>query len=113
MNQLSKLKCEACSGDTPKLNSIEIQENIKKINNWTLNNDKEMIFKKFLFKSFKKALKFTNEVGQLAETESHHPDISLGFGYCLIMLHTHKIKSLSKNDFILAAKIDELLNKHL
>ena len=107
-NSLSQLKCEACSGNTPKLSNIEIRENLEKINNWSLNNEKEMIFKKFSFKSFKKALQFTNDVGQLAEEEGHHPDISLGWGYCLIMLHTHKINSLSKNDFILASKIDDL-----
>ena len=48
----------------------------------------------------------TNLVGKIAENEKHHPDISLGWGYCLIMIHTHAIKGLSKNDFILASKID-------
>ena len=55
---------------------------------------------------FKKALNFTNTVGQIAEEEGHHPDISLGWGYCLVMIHTHAIKGLSINDFVLAAKID-------
>ena len=65
-----------------------------------------MIFKKFTFKSFIKALNFTNLVGKIAEEEGHHPDISLGWGYCLVMIHTHAIKGLSINDFILASKID-------
>ena len=47
-------------------------------------------------------------VGKVAENEKHHPDISLGYGYCLIMIHTHAISSLSINDFILAAKIDNI-----
>ena len=65
-----------------------------------------MIFKKFKFKNFTKSLNFTVKVGELSEKEGHHPDISLGWGYCLVMIHTHAIKGLSVNDFILAAKID-------
>ena len=105
-NSLSQLKCESCSGNTPKLNKNEIIENLRKINNWSVNDQQEMIFKKFTFKSFKKALNFTNLVGTIAEEEGHHPDISLGWGYCLVMIHTHAIKGLSINDFILASKID-------
>ncbi len=111
MNEsLSSLKCVPCSGKTPKLNYEEIDKNLNKLNNWEINNDKEMIFKKFIFKSFKKALNFTNIVGQIAEEEGHHPDISLGWGYCLVMIHTHAIKGLSINDFVLAAKIDLIDN---
>ena len=102
-NLLSKLKCEACSGKTPKLNSSEIQNYLKNINNWDINDEKEMIFKKYIFKSFKKALNFTNLVGKISEDEKHHPDISLGWGYCLIMIHTQAIKGLSKNDFTQSA----------
>ena len=105
-SSLSQLKCEACSGKTPKLNEDEIIDYIRKINNWKVNDQQEMIFKKFTFKTFKKALNFTNLVAKIAENEKHHPDISLGWGYCLIMIHTHAIKGLSKNDFILASKID-------
>ena len=105
-NSLSQSKCEACSGNTPKLNETKIIENLRKINNWSVNDQQEMIFKKFTFKSFKKALNFTNLVGKIAEEEGHHPDISLGWGYCLVMIHTHVIKELSINDFILASKID-------
>ena len=103
---LTQLKCEACSGNTPKLNETEIIDNLRKINKWSVNDQQEMIFKKFTFKSFKKALNFTNLVGKISEEEEHHPDISLGWGYCLVMIHTHAIKGLSINDFILASKID-------
>ena len=105
-NDLKKKKCEPCSGDTPKLNFEEISNYLSELDNWEVNDSQEMIFKKFKFKSFKKALEFTNLVGDLAEYEKHHPDISLGWGYCLIMIHTHAINGLSVNDFILASKID-------
>ena len=108
---LSHLKCQACTGNTPKFNVKEIQENLKKTNKWNVNEKNEMIYKKFSFKTFKKALDFTNLVGEIAEKEAHHPDISLGWGYSLIMIHTHAINGLSLNDFILAAKID-LIDKN-
>ena len=107
MNEkLSNLKCKACSGKTKSLSDEEIYKNLKKINGWTLNNDKVMIFKKFNFKNFKNSLNFVNNIGNLSEEEGHHPDISLGWGYCLVMIHTHAINALTINDFILASKID-------
>ena len=107
-SSLSQLKCKPCSGNTPKLTLEEIQYKLLEVNKWELNDNKEMIFKKFSFKTFKKALNFTNLVGEISEEEGHHPDISLGWGYCLVMIHTHAIKGLSTNDFILAAKIDKI-----
>ena len=105
-NDLKNQKCEACSGNTLVLNENEISEYLAKLDNWKVNDEQKMIFKKFNFKSFKQALNFTNKVGELADLEGHHPDVSLGWGYSLIMLHTHAIKGLSINDFIMAAKID-------
>jgi|TARA_B100001079_G_scaffold36815_1_gene28189 4a-hydroxytetrahydrobiopterin dehydratase len=111
-SSLTKLKCEPCSCKTPKLSLVEIQKKLSELNEWQLNDNKEMIFKKFKFKNFKKSIQFTNLVGDLAEEEGHHPDISLGWGYCLIMIYTHVIKGLSINDFILATKIDQLNKKY-
>tara|TARA_Y100001970_G_C14089272_1_gene779088 strand:+ start:233 stop:559 length:327 start_codon:yes stop_codon:yes gene_type:complete len=106
--ELHKKKCQACSGKTPKLIQTEIITHLKELKNWSVNDEQQMIYKKFTFKTFKQALDFTNKVGELADFEGHHPDISLGWGYSLVMLHTHAIKGLSINDFILAAKIDNL-----
>lgn len=105
---LNNQKCQACSGNTPVLNENQISEYLAKLNNWSVNDEQKMIYKKFKFKTFKQALNFTTKVGKLADIEGHHPDISLGWGYTLIMLHTHAIKGLSINDFIMAAKIDIL-----
>ena len=105
-NNLSQGVCEPCSGNTPKLTFEEISKYLSQLNDWTVNDNQEMIFKKFKFNNFTKALNFTNKVGDLAEKEGHHPDISIGWGYCLVMVHTHAIKGLSINDFILASKID-------
>ena len=107
-NKLQQLKCEACSGFTPKLSQLDINQNMKLLNNWNINEEREMIFKKFIFKNFKKSLNFVNNIGIIADSENHHPDISLGYSYCLVMIHTHAIKGLSINDFILASKIDQI-----
>tara|TARA_Y100000741_G_scaffold341419_1_gene303690 strand:- start:90 stop:422 length:333 start_codon:yes stop_codon:yes gene_type:complete len=107
-SDLNKEKCKPCSGNTPKLNRDEISKYLSKLNNWIVNDDNEMIYKKFQFNNYNKALNFTNLVSQIAEKEGHHPDISLGWGYVIVMLHTHAIKGLSLNDFILATKIDNI-----
>ena len=104
--KLKDLKCEACSGNTPKLTDQEISDYLMKINNWQLNDNKDMIFKKFIFKNFREAIKFLNMAGDIAELENHHFDSSIGYGYCLLFITTHKISALSINDFILASKID-------
>lgn len=67
------------------------------------------IRKEFKFKNFKEALDFVNKVGDIAEQENHHPDIFLAWGRVAIELNTHAIDGLSENDFILAAKIEQLI----
>ena len=106
--ELKNQKCQACSGNTPKFDEKQISDNLSKLDNWSVNDEQKMIYKKFNFKTFKQALNFTNKVGEIADVEGHHPDISLGWGYSLVMLHTHAIQGLSINDFIIAAKIDEI-----
>jgi len=106
--ELKNQKCQACSGNTPKFDEKQISVNLSKLNSWSVNDEQKMIYKKFNFKTFKQALNFANKVGEIADLEGHHPDISLGWGYSLVMLHTHAIQGLSINDFIIAAKIDEI-----
>ena len=107
-SDLNKEKCKPCSGNAPKLSRDEISKYLSELNNWIVNDDNEIIYKKFQFNNYNKALNFTNLVSQIAEKEGHHPDISLGWGYVIVMLHTHAIKGLSLNDFILATKIDNI-----
>ena len=71
------------------------------------NDDKSYyLIKDFKFKNFIESQNFINKVGEIAEIENHHPDISFGWGYCSIKIFTHAIKGLAESDFILAAKID-------
>ena len=68
------------------------------------------LIKEYKFKNFREALDFTNKVGELAELQGHHPDIYLAWGKVKLIIWTHKINGLHKNDFILAAKADELFS---
>ena len=104
--------CEACSVDAPKATQSEIEDFLKNHNEWYLATDVEFpqLRREFKFNDFSTAQKFTNIISDLAEEEGHHPDISFGWGYAEIKITTHAIKGLSENDFILAAKIDEIIN---
>lgn len=78
---------------------------------WSLTHEDSRLQRKFKFHNFKKALEFTNEVGKISEEENHHPEIHLGYGHCDIEIWTHTHKDLFENDFILAAKIDEIYRR--
>lgn len=107
MTNLSSSTCEACNHLTPKLTPDQITELLSQLQGWEVANGTH-IAKEWKFKDFARALKFVNAIGVIAEQEGHHPNISFGWGYVDIMLTTHAIVGLSKNDFILAAKIDQL-----
>ena len=106
VDNLTKKSCKACEGAVPSLTMGESKKLLKMVPNWKV--DTVFLRRNFKFENFKKALEFVNEVGKIAEKEGHHPDITFGYGYVSIELTTHAIKGLSKNDFILAAKIDKI-----
>ena len=103
---LSQKSCTPCKGDVPPIEGEKLQEFLTEIPNWELKGNK--IERMFVFKNFVEAIDFVNEVGRLAEEEAHHPDISVHYKEVTITLWTHKINGLFDNDFILAAKIDEI-----
>ena len=111
MSDLANKKCIPCEGDIPPFDKSEIHKYLKKVDGWDVksNDDKSYYLKKdFKFKNFTESQNFTNKVGDIAEKEYHHPDISFGWGYCNIKIFTHAIKGLAESDFILAAKIDQI-----
>ena len=111
MSDLASKKCIPCEGNIPPFDLKEIHNYLKKIDGWDVksNDDKSFyLIKNFKFKNFAESQIFVNKVGDLAEEENHHPDISFGWGYCKIKIFTHAIKGLAESDFILAAKIDKI-----
>ena len=113
MSNLKDKKCVPCEGGVIPFDISEIHKYQKKVDGWDISKDnKENFFliKKFNFKNFIDSQEFINKVGEISEDEGHHPDISFGWGYAEIKITTHAIEGLSENDFILAAKIDQLTN---
>ena len=113
MDELSRKKCKSCEGGIIPFDISEIHRYQKKVDSWNIFKDEKKIFflnKKFFFKNFLDSQNFINKVGEISENEGHHPDILFGWGYAEIKITTHAIQGLSENDFILAAKIDQLIN---
>jgi len=104
--ELAKKKCLPCEGGIPPLTVEQVQNYLKNVSGWALNNN--FIEKEYGFKTYLEGLNFIYSVGKLAEDEGHHPDIFLGYKKVRIILTTHTIGNLSENDFILATKIDEI-----
>jgi 4a-hydroxytetrahydrobiopterin dehydratase len=110
---LKDKKCAPCEGGVIPFDISEIHKYQKKVDGWDVLKDiKEKFFlnKRFNFNNFIESQEFINKVGEISEDEGHHPDISFGWGYAEIKITTHAIEGLSENDFILAAKIDQLAN---
>ena len=113
MNDLKNKKCKPCEGGVVPFDVSDIHKYQKKVDGWNvIKNDKGVFFleKKFDFKNFLESQNFVNNVGKISEEEGHHPDIIFGWGYAKINITTHAIEGLSENDFILAAKIDKIIN---
>ena len=113
MSDLINKKCIPCEGGVLPLVIKEIHKYQKKVDGWNVvKNDKKIFFleKEFKFKNFLDSQNFINKVGVISENENHHPDIQFGWGYAKISITTHAIEGLSENDFILAAKIDQISN---
>jgi len=105
---LSEKVCVPCQGGMPPLSPEDAETYCAQTPEWSLMQDATRISRSFKFADFVEAQSFVNKVGDLAEVEGHHPDISFGWGYADIVIYTHKIKGLHENDFILAAKIDQI-----
>ena len=107
---LAEKKCTPCRGGDPPLTQEEAVRFQSQTPNWELRDDGHRIEHTFHFRNFREALNFVRDVGDLAETEGHHPDVSFGWGYATISLRTKKIKGLHENDFIMASKIDRIFD---
>jgi 4a-hydroxytetrahydrobiopterin dehydratase len=107
-NELAAKECIPCKGGIPPLKGRELADLYSQLGAGWKVVDEHHLEKEFTFKNFREALAFTNQIGELAEQQSHHPDIYLSWGKVGVMIWTHKIDGLTESDFILAAKIDTL-----
>ncbi|PAV25275.1 pterin-4-alpha-carbinolamine dehydratase [Tamilnaduibacter salinus] len=112
MSALTEQACEACRADAPTVTEEEKKQLHPDVPDWELVtlDGEEQLQRVFKLKNFAEAQAFTNKVGDLAEAEGHHPAILLEFGKVTVRWWTHKIGGLHKNDFIMAARTDQLFN---
>ena len=105
MTELANRNCVPCRDDTPPLKGEELEGLRRQVPGWEV-VEEHHLRRTFKFKNFREALGFVNRVGELAEEQGHHPDISFGWGYTEVTVFTHKIDGLTESDFVFAAKVD-------
>ena len=108
MSSLANLKCAPCRGGVPPLTADEIAPLAAEVPGWTI-VDGHHLHRRIESDDFMGPLKLANRIGAVAEKAGHHPDLLVAYGRLDISIFTHKIDGLTKSDFILAAKIDDLL----
>lgn len=107
--ELASLTCVPCRGGTPIMEGDKVKLMLIVVPGWKKSEgDIDKIEKLFQFKNFTEAMVFVNKVAEIADEQDHHPDIFIQWNKVTLTLWTHAIKGLFENDFILAAKIDEL-----
>ncbi len=113
MTSLTAERCVACRRDAPTVTAAEIEELRPQIPDWELVelDGVKRLRREFRFDDFAQALEFTNAIGEIAEAEGHHPALLTEWGRVTVSWWTHKIRGLHRNDFIMAAKTDELAAK--
>jgi 4a-hydroxytetrahydrobiopterin dehydratase len=107
--ELSDKRCVPCRGGVPAMGAEEAGRLVSLVSGWTLEEETKGILREFRFRNFAEAMQFARRVGEIAEAEGHHPDLSVGWGYCTVRFRTHSIRGLHENDFIMAAKVNRLL----
>jgi len=109
MDTLTEMKCVACRGGEPTVTDAEIAEYHPQVPAWQIveGDGIKRVERVYKFRNFAQALAFTNQVGEVAEAEEHHPAILTEWGKVTVTWWTHKIKGLHRNDFIMAAKTDQ------
>jgi 4a-hydroxytetrahydrobiopterin dehydratase len=109
MDELASMHCSAISSATPRMGDKDIRYYLEQLEDWRLydRDGEPRLEKEFTFKDFKEALAFSNRVAQAAEAENHHPSILTEWGKVTVTWWTHRIKGLTLNDFIMAAKTEQ------
>lgn len=108
INDIENKHCLPCEGGLPPLTKNQIDTLLPAISTWQLNVEATVISREFKFKNFYKTMAFVNALAFMAHRENHHPDLRVGYNYCVVNYTTHAIQGLSENDFICAGKVDKL-----
>jgi 4a-hydroxytetrahydrobiopterin dehydratase len=109
--ELNQKKCIPCEGGVAALTTAEATQLLSQLSGWRIDAPVAELRKRFKFPSFMDTIAFVRRMADLAEAEGHHPDFCVRFTVLDVSLTTHAIGGLSENDFVLAAKIDQLPQK--
>lgn len=107
-DDLSSKVCVPCQGGIPPLTREQAEALLQQTPDWTITDEGRRLERRFTFRNFRQALDFVTRVGEAAEAQAHHPDISFSWGQATVSWYTKKIKGLHENDFIMAARTDQL-----
>lgn len=105
---LANEACEPCRGGVPPLDAKEAARLLADVPDWELLDEARKLSRTFKFSNFLEAMDFVRWVGDAAERANHHPDITFGWGYATVVFYTHKINGLHRNDFVMAARVNDL-----
>jgi 4a-hydroxytetrahydrobiopterin dehydratase len=109
VKELAEKKCAPCEGGVKPLKPAKVKLFARQLHkDWKIAKDSKSLTRALKFKDFYRTMSFVNALGHIANTEDHHPDMEVGYGYCRVTFSTHSIGGLSVNDFICAAKLDRL-----
>jgi 4a-hydroxytetrahydrobiopterin dehydratase len=109
VKDLSEKKCAPCEGGVKPLTPAKVKLLAKQLHkDWKIAKDSKSLKRSLKFKDFYRTMSFVNALAYIANTEDHHPDLSVGYEHCDVTYSTHSIGGLSVNDFICAAKLDRL-----
>ena len=106
--ELTSKKCKPCDAGTPRLNASEVAGLLAQLAGWQATDGQRKLTKQLRFADFKAAMVFVNRMADVAEAEQHHPDFAVHYDTVDVTVWTHSVGGLSENDFILAAKLDQL-----
>lgn len=106
--ETSTTHCVPCEGLASPLSLTNIQSRLAALPEWALCKQNSTIARRFVLSNFRDAWRFADSVAHAAEAEGHHPDLSVGWGYCVVEWSTHSIKGLQINDFVMAAQCDQI-----
>ena len=107
--ELAERRCKPCEGDVAPYSRADAERELRNLSDeWQLAEEGKALRAEYKFRDFFRTMSFVNAIAHVANVEDHHPDLEVGYNYCRVRYATHAIGGLSENDFICAAKIDQL-----
>lgn len=109
MSELLGRSCRRYEKDEPALTPQQVADYLQQVDGWQFHADSSEISRRYEFKNYYQTMAFVNALAWIAHQEDHHPDIEVGYKTCNVRFKTHSVGGLTENDFICAAKLNQLL----